>query len=88
MIIMGDFIVVLNTPMNLQTLNNGLHKFYIMYGYNLRIICSKKTIDSIQLHLEEIYEKYECSAKGRIGTYTGHKILEDNTLPLGVVKLK
>lgn len=88
---MSDLQLNLNDDQGINKLIYAINMFRAAYNYEPYIICSKETcklIESVSFK-EYTYDTSEYdTAKGRVGTYIGYKILIDNTLSFGEVKIR
>lgn len=76
----------MRTEEDLNNLMNGIHTFHAIYMQEPYVICSAETCDLIPYcNLEE---KTENENVGRLGVYCGSKVLIDDTLPFGEIRLR
>lgn len=78
----------INEYSDLNKLRGGIYTFEAIHNDAPYVICSRETCDLIKaISLEEM--DYEINNDAyRVGMYCGYKILTDNTLPFGEVKLR
>lgn len=70
---------------DLNELNKGIDVFRAAYGCDPYIVCSHETQNIIpRIELLKTYEE----ENAYIGMYKGYKVLTDNTLSFGEVKIR
>ena len=88
---MNEFQLNLNDNQGINKLHYAINMFRAAHNYEPYIICSKETCELIKSvsFKEYTYDTFEYdTAKGIVGTYIGYKILIDNTLSHGEVKIR
>ena len=73
---------------NTNMLNEKLYEFEKIYNMKPYIICNKDTQESIALAVGFKPSDEKLKEQCLIATYSGHKVLTDNTLPFGTVEIR
>ena len=75
----------INEQEDMNRLMNGIYMFHAIHDYEPYVVCSAKTCDS----MEDLTKEHKIvDNTGRLGMYRGYKILIDDTLPFGEVRLR
>ena len=75
---------------DLNKLHESIYTFNVTHNDDPYIVCSRETCSLIEAisSNEMYYEINNDIHNGKVGMYCGYKILTDNTLPFGKVKLR